>query len=47
MKESKGDSFLLYAIVISLGVIGFIIFKQVLFLILGALAAVLLLIFKN
>lgn len=45
MKNTKGNSWLLYSIVLSLGVLGFIIFKEVLFLIFGALAAVLVLVF--
>lgn len=43
----KVDSWLLYSIVLSIGVIGFIIFKQPLFLIFGALLSVLVLVFKK
>ena len=45
MKKTKGSSWLLYSIILSLGVLGFVVFKQVLFLIFGALAAVLVLLF--
>lgn len=45
MKKTKGNSWLLYSIVLSLGVLSFVVFKQVLFLIFGALAAVLVLVF--
>lgn len=43
----KGDSWFLYSIMLSLGVLGFIIFKQPLFLIFGALLSVLMLVFKK
>lgn len=44
--SEMGSSFL-FPIVLSIGVIGFVIFKQPLFLIFGALLSALLLIFKK
>ncbi|HZK33494.1 MAG TPA: hypothetical protein VFC60_03240 [Tissierellaceae bacterium] len=43
----KGHSILYYSIALSIGVIGFVIFQKVLFLIYGALASVVLLFFKK
>lgn len=45
MKKAKEGSWLLYSIVLSLDILGFIIFKEVLFLIFGDLATVLVLLF--
>lgn len=47
MRKTKqsSSSWLLYSIILSLSVLAFVIFKEVLFLIFGALAAVLVLVF--
>ena len=45
--SSEMSSSFLFSIVLSLGVIGFVIFKQPLFLIFGALLSALLLVFKK
>ncbi|NLC54724.1 MAG: hypothetical protein GX769_02465 [Erysipelothrix sp.] len=47
MKKTKESSWLWYSIVLSLAVLAFIIFKEVLFLMFGALAAVLILVFTK